>query len=160
MPQYWPYYNPRKQTILQTDTSIEGLDACLLQEAKPVYFASKALTEAQKGCVTIDLEFLVVVWTMENFTHFLYSNHFILETDQKPLEAILLKTLNQATPGLQRILIRTFPYHFTVCYIPEHTNQLADPLSRLGTQQYTIKLPKLLLYQITNQLNSRSDSFK
>ena len=31
-----PYYNPRKQTILQTDASIKGLGACLLQEGKPV----------------------------------------------------------------------------------------------------------------------------
>ena len=34
------YYNPRKQMILQTDASIKGLGACLLQEGKPVYFAS------------------------------------------------------------------------------------------------------------------------
>ena len=41
------YYNPKKQTVLQTDASIKGLGTCLLQEEKPVYFASKALTEAQ-----------------------------------------------------------------------------------------------------------------
>ena len=28
------YYNPRKTTVLQTDASIKGLGACLLQEAK------------------------------------------------------------------------------------------------------------------------------
>ena len=42
------YYNQKKQTVLQTDASIEGLGACLLQDKKPVYFASKVLTEAQK----------------------------------------------------------------------------------------------------------------
>ena len=42
------YYNPRKQTVLQTDASIKGLGTCLLQDEKPVYFASKALTETQK----------------------------------------------------------------------------------------------------------------
>ena len=36
------YYNPKKQTVLQTDASIKGLGACLLQDEKPVYFASKA----------------------------------------------------------------------------------------------------------------------
>ena len=144
--------------ILQTGASIKGLGACLLQEGKPVYFASKALTEAQKRYVVIELESLAVAWAMEKFHHFLYGNHFILETDQKPLEAILLKSLNQATPRLQRILIRTFPYHFTVHYIPGPTNQLADCLSRLGTQKDTIKLPKLHLHQITNKLNARSDS--
>ena len=43
------YYNPKKQTTLQTDSSVKGLGACLLQDSKPVYFASKALTNAQKG---------------------------------------------------------------------------------------------------------------
>ena len=86
--------------ILWTDASIKGLGVCLLQEGKPIYFISKALTEAQKGYVAIELEFFMVAWAMENFHHFLYSNHFKLETDQKPLEAILSKSLNQATPQL------------------------------------------------------------
>ena len=152
------YYNTRKQMTLQTDASSKGVGTCLLQRQKPVYFASKALTESQKGHVAIEWESLLVAWAMEKLHHFLYDNHFILETDQKLLETILLKGLNQATPRLQWILIRPFPYHFTVCYIPGPTNQLADCLSRLGTQKDNIKLPKLYLYQITNQLNARSDS--
>ena len=100
------YYNPRKTTVLQTDASSKGLGICLLQEEKPVYFASKALTETQRGYVAIELESLEVAWAMEKFHHFLYANHFILETDQKPLETILSRRLNQATPHLQRILIK------------------------------------------------------
>ena len=50
------YYNPRKQTVLQTDASIKGLGACFLQDEKPVYFASKALTDVQNGYVAIQLE--------------------------------------------------------------------------------------------------------
>ena len=107
------YYNPRKATVLQTDVSIKGLAACLLQE-RLVYFTSKALTEAQRGYVATELESLAVAWAMEKFHHFLYANHFILKTDQKPLETILSRSLNQATLHLQRILIRTFPYNFTV----------------------------------------------
>ena len=52
----------------------------------------------QKGYVAIELESLAVAWAMEKFHHFLYRNQFTLETDQKPLEAILSKSLNQATP--------------------------------------------------------------
>ena len=48
------YYNPQKETVLQTDASTKGLGACLLQEEKPVYFASKALTETQRGYVAIE----------------------------------------------------------------------------------------------------------
>ena len=123
------YYNPKKQTLLQTDASIKGLGACLLPEEKPVYFASKAFTEAQKGYVAIDIESVAVAWALEKFCHFLYASHFILETDQKALEAILSKSVNQATPRLQQILIRTFAYHFTVRYTPGVTNQLEDCLS-------------------------------
>ena len=144
------YYNPKKETILQTDASIKGLDACLLQDQKPVYFACKALAETQQGYVAIEIESLVVAWAMEKFHHFLYASHFILETDQKPLEAILSKSLNQATPRLQRILIRTFAYNFTIHYIPGVTNQLGDCLSHLEDQKDSIKLPKLQVYQITS----------
>ena len=129
------YYNPNKPRVLQTDASCKGLGACLLQNEKPVYFASKALTEMQKGFVTIELESLAAAWMMEKFHHFLYGNEFTLKTDQKPLEAILSKSLNHTTPRLQRIIIRTFLYHFKIRYIPDATNHVADCLSRLGVQK-------------------------
>ena len=137
------YFNPKKQTMLQNDTSAKGLGACLLQDGKPVYFASKALTDVQKGYGGIELESLAGACAMERFHYFLYASHFILETNQKPLEAICLKSINPATPRLQRILIRTFPHHFTVRYIPGMTNHLPDCLSCLGDQKDTIKLAKL-----------------
>ena len=152
------YYNPNKQTTLQTDVSVKGLGACLLQDDRPVYFPSKALTNAQKGYRVVELESLAVAGAMEKFHHFLYASHFLLETDQKPLEAILSKSIDQATPRLQRIRIRTFAYNLTMKYIPGSTNQLADCLSQLGGQKDTIKLPKLYIHQIINQLSARSDS--
>ena len=65
------------QTVLQTDASIKGLGACLLQEEKPVYLASKALTDAQQGYTTIELESPAVAWGMEKFHHFFYARYFI-----------------------------------------------------------------------------------
>ena len=152
------YYKPKKTTMLQTDASCKGLGACLLQNQKPVYFTSKALSETQKGYVAIELESLAVTWAMERFHHFLYGNKFVLETDQKPLEAILSKSLNQATHRLQCILIRTFPYHFKVRFIPGLTNHVADCLYRLGFQKDAISLLKLHVNQIPSQLKARSDS--
>ena len=32
------YYNPRKETVLQTEASTKGLGACLLQDQRPVYY--------------------------------------------------------------------------------------------------------------------------
>ena len=119
------YYNQKKQTVLQTDASSK-VQVHVYSKKKNQFILLKALTDGQWGYVAIELEFLAVAWAMEKFHHFLYASHFILEMDQKPLEAILSKSINKATPRLQRILIRTFPYHFTVWYIPGLINQPAD----------------------------------
>ena len=52
----------------------------------------------QRGYVAIEIESLTVAWAVEKFHHFLYGCHFVLEMDQKPLEVILSRSLNQATP--------------------------------------------------------------
>ena len=95
------YYDPKKETVLQIDASIKGLGACLLQDRHPIYFASKSLHDAECRYVAIELEAIAVVWVMEKFHHFLYTSHFTLETDQKPLETILVKSLTEATLQLQ-----------------------------------------------------------
>ena len=129
----------------------------LASRRKSSLFCQQSPNRCPVGYVAIELESLESAWAMEKFLHFLYASHFFLETDQKSLEAILSKSINQAIPRLQKILIRTFPYHFTVQCIPGFINQLADCLSQLGGQKDTIKVPKLHAYQITNQLCTRSD---
>ena len=64
------YYNPQKETILQTDASTKGLGTCLPQEEKPIYFTSKALTKTQRGYVAIKIESIAVAWAVEKFHHF------------------------------------------------------------------------------------------
>ena len=95
------YYDMKKETVLQTDASIKGLDTCLLQDEHPIYFASKSLQDMEHGYIAIELEALAVAWVMKKCHHFLYASHFTLETNQKPLETILTKSLTEATPLLQ-----------------------------------------------------------
>ena len=64
------YYNPQKETVLETDVSTKGLEACLLQDEKLVYLASKALTETQRGYIAIEIESLAVAWAVEKSTIF------------------------------------------------------------------------------------------
>ena len=92
------YYDPHKPLMLQTDACSKGLGAVLLQDGHPIYFASKALTSAQQNYVAIELEALAVSWAVQKFHHYLYGKAFILQTDQKPLQAILSKSLVVATP--------------------------------------------------------------
>ena len=43
------YFNPKTSTTLQTDVSKRGLGAVLLQNSKPVMFASRALTGSERN---------------------------------------------------------------------------------------------------------------
>ena len=83
-----PYFNPSSSTTLQTNASKKGLGAVLLQNSKPVMFASRALTGSERNYQNLERECLATIWGMEKFHYFLYGKEFTLETDQKPLVSI------------------------------------------------------------------------
>ena len=62
------YYNPRKETVLQTKASTKGLGACLLQDDKPIYIASKALMETQQDMLPSKSNHLPLHGQQRNFT--------------------------------------------------------------------------------------------
>ena len=53
-----------------------------------------------------------------------------MQSDHKPLEAIMTKPLSQAPPRIQRLLIRLQKYQPTVQYVPGKNMFIADTLSR------------------------------
>ena len=65
-----PYFNPNTFTILQTDASKRGLGAVLLQNSKPVMFASRALTGSERNYQNHEQECLATIWGMDNSTIF------------------------------------------------------------------------------------------
>ena len=151
------HFDPEKETVNQTDASIKGLGACLLQEGKPVYYASRSIGEAEKNYVAIELESLAVAWALEKLHHFIYGKKFKLQTDQKPLAMILSRSQNTSTPRLQRLLNRAFQYDFDVEYIKGETNVVADCLSRLGVTKDHIKLPKAMVHSVSVELPATKD---
>ena len=124
--------------MLQTVASIKGLGACLLQEEKSVHLLVKLLQKPRKDMFAIEIKLLAVAWAIEKFHHFLYASHFILETDQKLLEAVLSKSLNQTT---HKITVDTNQDFCLPLYNNIHscsvTNQIADCLLQLGCQKDT-----------------------
>ncbi len=48
------YYDPGKEVTLQVDASTRGLEATLIQEGKPIAFASKALTNTEARYANIE----------------------------------------------------------------------------------------------------------
>ena len=56
------YFDTSKEVVLQVDASQVGLGAVLLQDGKPVAYASKALTPGEMRYGNIEREMLVVVF--------------------------------------------------------------------------------------------------
>ena len=100
-----PYFDRNKSTVLQTDASKKGFGAVILQEEQPIYYASRALTSAEKNYQNLEREAQAAVWGMEKFHYFLYGRKFILQTDQKPLVSIFRKHMIDVSPRIQRITI-------------------------------------------------------
>ena len=127
-----PYFNPKSATTLQTNASKKGLGAVLLQNSKPVMFASRALTGSERNYQNLERECLATIWEMEKFHYFLYGKEFTLETDQKPLVSIYRKHIVEISPRIQRLVVRSFPYQpFDVQYRKGVEIPLADALSRV-----------------------------
>ena len=99
-----------------------GLGAVILQNSKPVMFASSALTGA-KNYQNLERECLAMIWGMEKFHYFLYGKQFTLETNQKPLVSIYRKHMVEISPRIQRLVVRSFPYQpFNVQYRRERNS--------------------------------------
>ena len=160
LPPVLSYYDPNKPLVLQTDACIKGLGAVLLQDKKPVCFASKALQPCERKYVSMELEALAVRWPVEKFHHYLYGQQFTLETVQKPLVSILSKGLLKASPQMQWLLMKIVPYNMNVKYIPSQDNTIADCLSRAPIKADTIQLTILQVHQITNNCECTADKLQ
>ena len=67
------YYDHMKPLTLQADSSKDGLGACLLQEGRPVCYASRALTDTEKRYAQIEKELLAIVFAAKRFHQYVYG---------------------------------------------------------------------------------------
>ena len=124
------YFDPEIQSVLQCDASMHGLGACLMQDGHPVAYASRSLTPTEANYAQIEKELLAIAFGMEKFETYLYGRKVVVESDHKPLEAILKKGLLSAPKRLQRMLLRLQRYDIEVIYKKGTLMFMADTLSR------------------------------
>jgi hypothetical protein len=129
------YYDPKKETTLQVDASTRGLGSVILQEDRPIAFASKSLTPTEQRYANIEREMLAVVFGCKKFHTYVYGTPFTIETDHKPLEMICTKNIAAAPPRLQRMMLELLGYNHTIKYRPGKEITLADGLSRLPNRE-------------------------
>ena len=82
------YFDASYPITVQVDASQVGLGAAILQDNKPVAFASKALTEVECHYANIEHEMLAVVFGAEQFRTCVCGRPFTIESDHKPLASV------------------------------------------------------------------------
>ncbi|ROT72479.1 hypothetical protein C7M84_004872 [Penaeus vannamei] len=123
--------------ILHTDALNIGLGAVLIQEHKgnlrPVGFASKVLTSAEKNYSVTNREMLAIVWALKYFRDIILGYKVMVHTEHMPLTS-----LNGNDPYGRRAHYQDTLGDFDVTmYIQGRANVAADTQSRalIGTSQ-------------------------
>ena len=128
------YFDRSKTSTIQSDASKKGLGAVLLQDDKPVIYASRTLTETEQRYSNIERELLGVVFALERFHHYVYGYTATVQTDHKPLVSVWKKSIVCNSPRLQRLLLRLSQYDVNIEYLKGKDNVVADALSRVSPQ--------------------------
>ena len=124
------YFNPEHELVLQTDSSKDGLGAVLLQNGRPIEYASRSLTAPQRKWAQIEKEALSILFGLRRFDQYTYGRTVIVQNDHKPLEAILKKPLSSAPRRLQDLIMEMNRYDITFCFVKGKELLIADTLSR------------------------------
>ena len=130
-----PFYNPKVPLTIEVDASTKGLGAALIQNEKPIAFASKALTKTQANYSNIEREALGLVHGVQRYHTYLYGKSFNAFTDHKPLVDIWEKPLICAPQRLQRLFLLLQGYNMKLQYRPGPEMTLSDTLSRLPNME-------------------------
>ena len=124
------YYDVRKAVTLTCDASQFGLGAACLQNGEPIAYASRTMTPCEQNYAQIEKELLAVVFACNKFYDYIYGKPTTVETDHKPLIAIMNKPMFMIPARLQRMILQLQRYDISLVYKKGVDMFVADTLSR------------------------------
>ena len=124
------YFDPTKEFVLQVESSKDGVGAVLMQDGRPVEYASRALTASERKWAQIEKEALAVSFGVQRFDQYTYGRRIVVENYHKPLETILRKPLSSASKRLQDIMMKLIRYDIEFKFQKGEKLVIADTLSR------------------------------
>jgi len=137
------FYDVSKPLTLENDACEYGLSSAIFQEGRPIAYASRTLTDAEKRYAQIEKEMLALVYGLKKFHQYTFGRHVDIITDHKPLVAIMHKPLSKAPRRHQLLILRTQKYDCSVTFQPGHSVVTANTLSRSPLPNSDLQKPEI-----------------
>ena len=117
-----------QEFLVYIDASKEELGGVLVQEGRPISYASRKLRPHEENYVTHDLEPTTIVYALKVWRHYLVNRKFELKTDHHRLPYIFTQSnLNVRKKRWSDMLSE---YDFKILYIKGMMNKAVDAMSR------------------------------
>ena len=136
------FYDVKKDVVIEVDACKTGLGAVLLQDRKPVAYASRSMTPAQMNYAMIEKELQAVVFACERFHQYIHGKKVTVYLDHKPLEKIIMQVLGNTPPRLQRMLLHSQKYDVEIIYKPGKDMIIPDTLSHAYLADTAEEIPE------------------
>ena len=77
------YYDPEKDNVIQSDASLKGICCILMQDSKPVCYASRSLSDTESRHSNIERELLAASLSLERFNHYVFGKRVVIKMNHK-----------------------------------------------------------------------------
>ena len=133
------HYDPQLPIIVSSDASAYGIGSVLSHRMpdgseKPVAFASRSLSPAEKKYAQLEKEALALIFGVTKFHKYLCGRSFTLQSDHRPLLGLLKQDRvisAMASARIQRWALTLSNYEYKLEYMPGSRISHADCMSRL-----------------------------
>ena len=156
------HYDPKIPLVIACDASPCGIAAVLSHRhkdglEKPIAYASRTLTPAEKNYAQVDREALAIVYGVKKFHEYLYGQKFILVTDNRPVTHIFSPkkcTPSIAAARIQRWAMFLGAHNYSIEHRPAIKHANVDGLSRLPVHTKATSTPDAVQTWCVNYLST------
>ena len=135
----------KKPVTIQVNASGKGLGAALIQDDCPVAFTSKVGTPTEQCYASNERELLTCVFGAECFWTYVFSRHFMIESDHKSLEQNLHEQSGRCPSKSTEDVTLTSGVTWSITQVsPRRGNGYSRHLTEILTWGYTRDSPRHL----------------
>lgn len=128
--------------VVETDASGTGMGAVLMQRDHPIAYFSKQFCPKLLYSSTYIRELHTITSAVKRWQQYLLGHAFVILTDHKSLRELMVQPVQ--TPEQHVYLAKLLGYNYSIQYKVEHSNMVADALSRQTDIDHTTTMFSIL----------------